>query len=341
MSEPAAGHGRRVVFVGAVHEAEPALAALLAEPVDVVEVITVPDDPGRVLSGQVDLAPLARAGGVPLRRCADINDTTEVAHLRLLAPDLLVVVGWTRLIGAQLLGVPGRGTIGFHASLLPRYRGRAPVNWAIIRGETETGNTMMYLDAGTDTGDVVDQRRVPVGPDDTCADVYAAVAAAGADMLRTQLPALLDGTAPRRRQGPSDGEVLPKRTPAMGVTDWARPAGAVHDWVRALTAPYPGAFSLWAGRKVMLWGSEVGGAQPAGAAPGQVLDVGAEGVSVATGTAALQVTSVSDPGGPAVPAAAWARASSLAVGDRFDPVDEATSRWALGRGVEPAAALAG
>src|SRR5450631_3061229 len=162
MSEPATATRGRLVFVGAVHEAEPALAALLGEYVDVVEVVTVPDDQAYLPSGHVDLEPLARAGGVPVRRCVDINAPEEVAHIRQLAPDLLVVVGWTRLIGSELLGVPSRGTVGFHASLLPRYRGRAPVNWAIIRGETETGNTMMYLDAGTDTGDVVDQWRVPI-----------------------------------------------------------------------------------------------------------------------------------------------------------------------------------
>ena len=132
----------------------------------------------------------------------------------------MVVTGWTRLLSAELLGVPAHGVVGFHASLLPRYRGRAPVNWAILRGEAGTGNTMMYLDACTDTGDIIDQQAVPIAPDDTCATVYAKVGEAGAAMLGRHLRALLDGTAPRRAQGPADGPPLPKRTPGMGITDW-------------------------------------------------------------------------------------------------------------------------
>ncbi len=327
----------RLVFVGAVHEALPALSALLDSPVDVAEVITLPLDRGARTSGLVDLEPLAASRGVPVRRTVDINAPELVEHVGQLAPDLLVVVGWTRLLGPDLLGVPARGCIGFHASLLPRHRGRAPVNWAILRGETVTGNTMMYLDVGTDTGDIVDQRRVPIGPDDTCATVYGSVAEVGAAMLRDHLPGLLSGTAPRRPQGPPDGQNLPKRTPEMGVTAWARPARAVHDWIRALTQPYPGAFTHWNGRKVMLWRSAPPvGADPDVGLPGEVLVCAEDGVWVATSSGRLLVTAVSDPGSPPCPATEWARRNGLAPGAQFDEVDEATSLWALGLGPQPA-----
>jgi len=174
----------------------------------------VPAGRARTTSGFVDLEPLARASGVPVWRCADLADPAAAGHVRVLRPDLIVVAGWTRLLPAALLAVPPRGCVGFHASLLPRYRGRAPVNWAIIRGDAATGNTMMYLDATADTGDVIDQRPVPIGPGDTCATVYARVGEAGAAMLRQHLAALLVGTAARRPQGPASGPPLPKRTPA-------------------------------------------------------------------------------------------------------------------------------
>jgi methionyl-tRNA formyltransferase len=338
--QPAASPGR-LVFVGAVHEAEPALAVLLDSPAEVASVITVPAEQGPLPAGYVDLAPLAGAHGVPVRRCADINAAGEVEHIRRLAPDLIVVVGWTRLLGPELLAVPRRGCVGFHASLLPRYRGRAPVNWAILRGEDVTGNTMMYLDAGTDTGDVIDQQRVPIGPDDTCATVYAMVADAGAGMLTKHLQALLAGTAPRRPQGAASGGVLRKRTPPMGITDWNRPAAAVHDWIRALTVPYPGAFGFWSGRKVMLWASAAPGQVASGGRPGEVLGYHDHAARVATADGSLLVTAMSDPGSVPQPAQAWARQSGMRPGDRFDEVDAATARWALGLGAAPAVTPAG
>jgi methionyl-tRNA formyltransferase len=327
--------GGRVIFVGAVHEAVPALGALLGSGAEIVEVVTLPVERSASTSGFVDLEPLALAHGIAVRRCADINSAESVRHVRELRPDLMVVTGWTRLLSAELLGVPPRGVIGFHASLLPRYRGRAPVNWAILRGETVTGNTMMYLDAGTDTGDIIDQQTVPITPRDTCATVYARVGEAGADMLRRHLPGLLDGTAPRRPQGPGEGPPLPKRTPEMGITDWNRPDRAVHDWIRALTLPYPGAFTFIAGRKLMLWASAVDDSR-AGRAAGEVLGYDKDGVRVATAHGVIMLTSVSDVGDAPEPALAWASRNGLRPGDEFEPVPPGTAAWALGRGPRPA-----
>ena len=213
----------RLLFVGAVHEAKPALAALVDSPVDVVEVLTVPVPQESAPSGYVDLEPFAAAHKIPVRRTANINAVEEVEHIRQLAPDVIVVVGWNRLLGPDVLAIPPRGCIGFHASLLPRFRGRAPVNWAILRGEHETGNTMMYLNVGTDTGDIIDQHHVTIGPTDTCASVYRRVAEAGATMLRDHIPAILEGSAPRRPQKSSHGDLLPKRTSVR-----SRPFGHFH-----------------------------------------------------------------------------------------------------------------
>jgi len=332
-------NGERVVFVGAVHEAVPALGVLLDSEAEIAEVVTMPAERAASTSGFVDLAPLARAHGIAVRRCVDINSAESVRQVRERRPDLMVVTGWTRLLSAELLGVPSHGVVGFHASLLPRYRGRAPVNWAILRGEAMTGNTMMYLDAGADTGDIVDQRSVPITLDDTCATVYAKVGQAGADMLRRHLRALLDGTAPRRPQGPAVGPPLPKRTPEMGITDWNRPARAVHDWIRALSWPYPGAFAFLADRKVMLWASAVGG-RCAGVAAGQVLGWDAGGVRVGTADGFLLLTAMSDGRDAPGPAASWAERNGLRPGDRFEPVRAETAAWALGLGPKPAEDLA-
>jgi methionyl-tRNA formyltransferase len=330
--------GRRVVFVGAVHEAVPALGVLLDSGAEIAEVVTLPAERAAGTSGFVDLEPLARAHGIPVRRCADINSAESVQRVRELRPDLMVVCGWTRLLSAELLGVPPRGVIGFHASLLPRYRGRAPVNWAILRGEAVTGNTMMYLDAGTDTGDIIDQQTVPIAPQDTCATVYAKVGEAGAGMLGQHLPGLLAGTAPRRPQGPADGPPLPKRTPGMGITDWNRPARAVHDWIRALTWPYPGAFTFLGERKVMLWAAAPDAAHTA-QVPGDVLGCDTDGVRVTTAEGAILLTSMSEAGDAPGPASAWAARNGLRPGSRFEPVSPETAAWALGLGPKPAEGL--
>lgn len=332
--------GGRVAFVGAVHEAVPALGVLIDSGAEITEVVTLPDERAAATSGFVDLEPLARAHGIPVRRCADINSAESVQRVRDLRPDLMVVCGWTRLLSAELLGVPPRGVIGFHASLLPKFRGRAPVNWAILRGETETGNTMMMLDAGTDTGDIVDQQTVPITPDDTCATIYAKVGETGAEMLRRQLPALLAGTAPRRPQGPGDGPPLPKRTPGMGITDWNRPARAVHDWIRALTWPYPGAFTFAGDRKIMLWAAAPSVASPA-RLPGEVLGCEADGVRVAAADGTILLTSASDAGDPPEPASAWFARAGLQPGDSFEPVPPETAAWALGVGPKPTEKVTG
>lgn len=323
----------RVVFIGAVHEAVPALSVLLSAG-DVAEVITLPAERAATTAGFVDLEPLAARFGVRLLRSANVN--AEESHIRELRPDLIVVTGWTRLLSPQLLAVPPRGCVGFHASMLPRNRGRAPVNWAILRGEKTTGNTMMYLSADADAGDIIDQRRLRIGPADTCATVYAKVGVAGADMLRTHLPALLDGTAPRRPQdtGADAQALLPKRTPEMGITDWDRQARAVHDWIRALTQPYPGAFTLLRERKVMLWASAIPPWPPGrpSAEPGQILGYEADGIRVSTADGSLLVTAMSDEGERPEPAAGWARRAGLRAGHQFNPVPRAVARWALGRG---------
>lgn len=340
---------RGIVFVGAVHEAEPALRALIDARADLAAVVTLTREGAARTSGAVDLAAVAGAAGVPVIRTDDLNAEPEVARVAALAPALIVVVGWTRLLSPALLAIPPRGCIGFHASLLPRHRGRAPVNWAILRGETETGNTMIFLEPDADTGDIVDQRAIAIGPEDTCGSVYAKVAEAGAFMLREHLPALLAGCAPRRPQDASAVSLLPRRTPEMGITDWNRTPREVHDWIRALTHPYPGAFALLGGRRVWLWSSQASAGGGGGsAAPGTVLGAEGEAVRIAARGGSVRVLRAQDEDGPEIDGAAWlARRAGPGAGHpamtrplRFDPVDPALARWARGEGPRPAAAPA-
>ncbi|HEY6793144.1 MAG TPA: methionyl-tRNA formyltransferase [Kineosporiaceae bacterium] len=329
----------RVVLIGAVHEALPALQALLALGVRLTGVVTAPEARSGTMSGYVDLAVPLVGSDVPILRTGDVNDRACVEHIARMRPDVIVVVGWSQLVGAALLAVPPRGCVGFHASLLPHGRGRAPVNWAVIHGEHVTGNTMMLLAPGADTGPVLAQRRIPIGPHDTCADIYDAVGRAGADMLAEQLPRLLAGSARPAAQREELATHWPRRTPDMGIIDWDRPAAAVHDWIRAQTAPYPGAFTHRAGRRVMVWRSvPPRPPDPIGPA-GQVLCADVGGLRVGTANGSVLVTEAGDPGGPIEPAGLWYRRQGWAVGETFDHVDPAVSAWALGLAPRPAPLL--
>ena len=318
------------VFVGAVHEALPALQALLESDVECRLVVTLDPDAASRVSGFVDLEPLARAHGVPVLKVRDINDGEVIARIAAEDPDLGVVVGWTRLLHEPVLAVPRHGWVGFYASLLPHNRGRAPVNWAIIHGETVTGNTMMLLSPGTDTGDIVDQRLVPIRFADTCASVYVGVALAGAEMLREHLPALVRGCARRHLQAHVDTALLPKRTPDMGITDWTRSARALYDWVRALGRPYPGAYTTVDGARVTIWAADRPSDLEAAAEPGLLLSTDGDGVWIATGDGMLRLLEVDAGAGPEG-AAQWLEREGLQ-GRRCAPVNRATALWALGQG---------
>ncbi|MDQ2751006.1 MAG: methionyl-tRNA formyltransferase [Actinomycetota bacterium] len=329
----------RVVLIGAVHEALPALDALLASAaVDVVSVVTSTRVGARGLSGAVNLARPAQAAGVPVIRADNANDPGVVTAIRSLAPDLLIVVGWNQLINSELLAVPRRGCVGFHASLLPRHRGHAPVNWAILRGETNTGNTMMLLDPGADTGDVVAQQRIRIGPNDTCASIYHQVGQVGATMLVTHLPALLAGTAERHPQRRADGDVLPRRTPDMGIIDWDQPARVVHDHVRALTLPYPGAFTMVRGRRVMVWATNLPGDREPRGPRGRVFALERPGIRVGVLGGSILVTRMSEAEANPEHARRWFRRARLSLGYEFDPVPASVSRWARGERLTSAVA---
>lgn len=327
---------RRVVLIGAVHEAVEGLRAIDEHPdANLAAVVTLTREAAAGVSGAVDLSAEASRRGVDVIAVSDVNSPETVREIRDLDPALLAVIGWTRLIGPDLLSVPERGCIGFHASALPHNRGRAPVNWAILRGETSTGNTMMMLDRGVDTGGIIDQRATPIYLDDTCGTVYERVAALGADMLRDNLRALLAGDAVSRRQDEREATVLLKRTPPMGVTDWRRTPTEVHNWIRAQTVPYPGAFTHLDGEQLMLWGSLPPLRNDASGTPGTVLAVEADGVRIAAGPGSLVVTAMGPSGSPPRPAVSYAAELDLRPGARFRIPGDATAAWALGLGPRP------
>jgi len=280
----------RTLFVGAVEEGRRCLESILETGERFAGIVTLKEEWARETSGAVPFDDLAERYALPLLKVRDLNHPANVERVRAMRPDLILVIGWTRLVGKEILGLPRLGAVGFHASLLPRYRGRAPVNWALINGETETGNTMFFLDGGVDTGDIIAQRPIPISGDDTCATLYLKVAAAAIEMLRENMPLLRAGRAPRRRQDHSMATVMPKRTPEDGVIDWGKDSAALDRWVRALTHPYPGAFTQVGDERLFVWKgrAETGGTN---AGPGKIIGIDPRGVLVAAGSGALRMES--------------------------------------------------
>jgi len=222
------------------------LRVLLAHGVDVRLVVTHTDDPHETRwFGSV--ADVALECGIPTCTPADPNAADVVARVKALAPDFLFSFYYRMLLAAPLLAVPGRGALNMHGSLLPRYRGRAPVNWAVLHGERETGATLHYMTAKADAGDIVAQSRVPILPDDTAREVFDKVTVAAEVALDGVLPALISGTAPRTRQDLSAGRYFGGRRPEDGVIDWSLGATAIHNLVRAVAPPYPGAHTALRG----------------------------------------------------------------------------------------------
>lgn len=306
----------RTVFVGAVEEGRRCLEAMLAWGEPFAGFVTLKEEVARETSGAVPFDDLAERHGVPLLKVRDLNHPNNVERLRAMSPDLLLVIGWTRLIGPEILKLPRLGCIGFHASLLPRYRGRAPVNWAIINGETETGNSMFFLDGGVDTGDLIAQRRIPIAASDTCATLYEKVAASAVEMLRENLPLLKEGRAPRTPQDHALATVMPRRRPEDGLIDWEKDSAALDRWVRALTHPYPGAFTQEGGRRVLVW--RASRREGGGGAPGEVTALSSRGVDVATGGGGvLRLESIQFEGQDERPAAEVAEAAAWRPGLRL------------------------
>lgn len=242
-----------LVFIGGVEVGFGCLQRVVAAGHQVAGVITLPAEAAEGTSGYVDLGPFCEKHGIPLLRTWDAAGSEALSLARRWSPVLGVVCGWQRLVGPEMLSLPPRGFVGFHTSLLPEYRGRAPVNWAIIKGEKQTGTTMFFLEPEADTGPIIAQTPFDIEPFDTCATIYDKSARACGDMLLAALPGLLDGTALTRPNPSADWPCMPKRTPADGEIDWTWSALEVHDFVRALTHPYPGAFTQVDGRRYFIW----------------------------------------------------------------------------------------
>jgi methionyl-tRNA formyltransferase len=218
------------------------LRTLLARGIDVKLVVTHEDNPNEnIWFGSV--ASIAAQHGIPAITPVDANDEATMAQIAAIAPDFIFSFYYRNMLKMPLLDLARRGAYNMHGSLLPKYRGRVPVNWAVLHGETEIGATLHRMAEKPDAGDIVAQQAVPILPDDTAHEVFQKVTVAAEIALYDILPALIAGTAPHQPQNLAAGSYFSGRKPEDGRIDWAQNAQQIHNLVRAVAPPYPGAFS--------------------------------------------------------------------------------------------------
>lgn len=290
--------------------AVPCLRALLEDGREVVGVFTQPDKPvGRhAVLTPPPVKALALEHQIPVLQPAKMRDGTAEAALRALAPDLCVVTAYGRILPQALLDVPKLGNMNVHASLLPRYRGAAPVQWAVINGETRTGVTTMFMDAGMDTGDIIQQKEVEIGPEETAGELAARLSAAGAALMLESLKLFGAGEVPRVRQNEADATSIPMLTKEMGRLDLSRPAAALHNLARGLS-PWPTAYLGEGEALLKLLRCRVTDGE---GAPGEILAL--DPLVVACGAGALEFVQVQPAGRRAMSGADWARGARLQKG---------------------------
>ncbi len=304
--------------------AVPSLCAL-AETDSVTRAVTKPDRPagrGRALSPP-PVKVEAQARGIPVFQPEKIKVPESVARVAAEAPDLIVVVAYGHILPKSVLDIPKICCINVHASLLPKYRGAAPINWAVARGETATGVTIMRMDPGMDTGPMLHVREIPIGEDDTAETMYPKLADLGAEALAEALAKLRAGTLVETPQDDAGATYAPMLAKEHGIIDWSRPAPEIRNLVRGM-APWPGAAAVHQGKPLKVLSAVLPpeGPPPPGpsdGAPGEIVRVGRDGILVACGAGRLLVTHLQPEGGKAMEAWAWAQGRRVAKGERLSP----------------------
>lgn len=317
----------RVVFCGTPQFAVPTLKHLLARPeFEVLGVITQPDRP-RGRGREVSFSPVkevAHAAHLSVHQPEEIRAPEIGGLLKRLSPAVIVIIAYGQIIPAKLLSIPRHGWINLHASLLPKYRGAAPVNWAIANGETRTGLTTMRIDAGMDTGDILLQHDLGIGPKETAPELAARMAEAGAPLIEETLRGLSTGTLAPRPQNHAEATLAPILKKEDGRIDWSRPAHEIYNRMRGF-APWPGAFTAFRGQTCHLWGEPASGEvlarqfpSAASAAPG-TLFVGKNALFVCCASSTiLRLYTVKLESRKPVNATDFANGAHLKTGDRFD-----------------------
>ena len=307
----------RFVFCGTPQFAVPSLKHLLTQPdFEIVSVYTQPDRP-RGRGQEISFSPVkevAVAAGIPVMQPEKVRAPEVEEHLRKLEPDAIVIIAYGQIIPKRLLPIPKLGWINLHASLLPKYRGAAPIHWAIANGEAVTGITTMRIDEGMDTGEMLLQEEMRIGPDETSPELAARMAEAGAPLMAETLRRLTKGDLAGRAQNHAAATLAPMLKREDGRIEWSRPATEIYNRMRGFT-PWPGAYTEFRGQTCQVWGGPAG--EKAEGTPGSLV-VRKDGLRVVCGGGSqLEVLSVKQEGRKQISGAEFVRGARVKNGERF------------------------
>lgn len=298
----------RIVFMGTPGFAVPSLEALVRAGHQVAGVFCQPDKPVGRHQNKLQPPPVkvcAQGHGIPVYQPEKLRDGAALAILKELGPELIVVAAYGRILPDDILALPPRGCVNVHSSLLPKYRGAAPINWAVVNGEGESGVTIMEVAHDLDAGDILAQARTPIGPDETAEDLHDRLAVMGGELLAETVAGIADGTAVRTPQDHKKATLAPMLSRKLSHIDWTQSAQAIHNAIRGLY-PWPAASTdVISGDTVKIFRSSLPG-RTASACPGVIVSAGKEGIDIACGDGqVLRILELQVPGKKRMTAAAY------------------------------------
>lgn len=307
----------RVIFMGTPDFSVGTLEALIQAGHQVVLAVTQPDKPkGR--GGKMQFPPVKETAlehGIPVFQPRKVREPENIEELRKYQADVIVVVAFGQILPREILELTPYGCINVHASLLPSYRGAAPIQWAVINGEAVSGVTTMQMDEGLDTGDMLLKTEVPLEPEETGGSLHDKLAAAGASLCVRTLKALEEGTVTPKKQGESPTAYASMLKKEMGEIRWEEPAISIERLIRGLN-PWPSAYTGWQDKTMKIWEAEVL-EEDSGQEPGTVVRVDKDGFLVQTGKGLLKVTALQIPGKKRMEADAFLRGYSMEPGEKL------------------------
>lgn len=313
-----AGDRYRIVFMGTPEFAVPALDTLVAGPHDVCAVVSQPDRRSgrgrKIVPAPVKVA--AQAAGIRLMQPEKVNTEELIRSIRQLSPDLLVVVAYGQILPAEFLDIPCIMPINIHGSLLPAFRGAAPIHWAMLEGCEKTGITIMKMDTGVDTGPMLLQESIAIGPDETFGSLYQRMAQLGArlvDRVITQISRGKVRETPQPEEGISHAPPIKKE---MARVDWTMSAARIHCLIRAMD-PMPGAYTIWKGERLRVYSPALLEKEPCRTPAGTVCGVTADCITVSTGEGCIALRELQWPGRKRLASADFLRGRPITVGEKF------------------------
>lgn len=312
----------KIVYMGTPPFAVPPLLSLITAGHDIVGVVTRIDKPagrGKVLTPPA-VKVAAEQSGVPLFQPKRVREPESVAAIKSMGPDVIVVAAYGQILPREVLELPKFGCVNIHASLLPAYRGAAPINWAIINGETRTGITIMQMDEGLDTGGILAQKSIPIGPRDTAGDLTEKLSELGSRLLADTLSRIESGGLTAVPQDNSKASMAPLLKKEDGLIDWTMGAREIHNRVRGLF-PWPGAYGFLDGKLIKVLATEV--ADGSGE-PGALYEQGGGNLATGTGSGLLRIVTIQPEGKKPMTAAEFLRGHRGAVGKKFERTVDAS-----------------